>query len=83
MLQEDGDPAGVPLNLHSQNAVTRPPLPHHLQTVDGRAREGDVNVGEDEEDKERLGKMGKEGELKTSDKVLQVIFCTMTRDNGH
>lgn len=74
MLQEDGGPAGVPLDLHSQDAVTRPPLPHHLQTVDGRAREGDVNVGKDEEDEEGLGKTiggrGVRGELETKTLLL-------------
>lgn len=54
VLQEDSDPAGVSLNLHPQDAVSRPAVPDRLQTVDGGAGEGDVYVGKDEEDKERL-----------------------------
>lgn len=54
VLHEDGSPARVLLDLHPQDAVTGPPLSHYFQTVYGRAREGDVNVGKDEENKERL-----------------------------
>lgn len=53
-LQEDGGPAGVPLNLHPEDPIPRPAVPDRLQTVDGGAGEGDVDVGQDEEDEERL-----------------------------
>lgn len=56
VLQEDGGATGVPLDLHPQDTIAGPTLPHRLQTVDGRAREGDVDVGEDEEDEESLRK---------------------------
>jgi len=53
-LQEDSSPARVPLDLNPQDAVTRPAFPYRLQTVDGRARKGNVDVSEDEEDEECL-----------------------------
>lgn len=53
-LQEDGGPAGVALDLHPQDSIAGPLIPHVLQAVDGRAGEGDVDVGQDEENKESL-----------------------------
>lgn len=53
-LQEDGGPAGVALDFHPQDAVAGPLIPHVLQAVDGRAGEGDVDVGQDEEHEESL-----------------------------
>lgn len=53
-LQEDGGPAGVALDFYPQDAIPGPLIPHVLQAVDGRAGEGDVDVGQDEEHKESL-----------------------------
>lgn len=53
-LQEYGGAAGVALDLHAQDAIAWPLLTYVLQTVDGWPREGDVDVGQNEEHKQGL-----------------------------
>lgn len=42
------------MDLNPQDAVAGPAFPHRLQAIDGRAREGNVDVGQDEEDEKSL-----------------------------
>ncbi|KAG7218867.1 hypothetical protein INR49_019453 [Caranx melampygus] len=72
VLQEDWGPTRVPLDLHPQDTVPRPALPHRLQTVDGRAGEGDVDVGEDEEDEERLRRKRRRSVCSAVEKLRRV-----------